>query len=94
MLGERSFEFSRESVVVDGQGEGAGCLEGGRGDGVSGTALGFDDPFDAREDFGAGCGPSCADVDCEARGVDHDVFGVAGLDAGAGYDGGVVAVLG
>ena len=94
VLTEGLLEFGCEGVVVDCQREGAGCLEGGRGDGVSGQRFGFDDAFDAGEDFGAGRGLGGADVDCEARGVDYDVFGVAGLDGGAGYDGGVVAVLG
>lgn len=93
MRREGFFELAGEGVVVDCQREGAGCLEGGRGDGVSGQRFGFDDTFDGGEDFGAGGGFGGADVDCEARGVDYHVFGVAGLDGGAGYDGGVVAVL-
>ena len=60
-------------------------------DGVAGEGFGGDYASDAREGFGAGRGVGGADVDGEARGVDYDVFGVAGLDGGAGYHGGVVA---
>ena len=66
-------------------------MEGRVFDGVAGQGFGGDDAFDAREGFGAGGGVGGADVDGQARVVDYDVFGVAGLDAGAGYDGGVVA---
>ena len=66
-------------------------MEGRVFDGVAGQGFGGDDAFDAREGFGAGGGVGGADVDGQARVVDYDVFGVAGLDGGAGYDGGVVA---
>jgi hypothetical protein len=66
-------------------------LDGGVFDCVAGEGFGCDYAFDAREGFGAGRGVGGADVDCQAGVVDDDVFGVAGLDGGAGYDGGVVA---
>ena len=68
-------------------------MDGGVFDCVAGEGFGCDYAFDAREGFGAGGGVGGADVDGQARVVDYDVFGVAGLDGGAGYDGGVVAVL-
>ena len=66
-------------------------MDGGVFDGVAGEGFGGYCAFYARQGFGAGGGVGGADVDGEARVVDYDVFGVAGLDAGAGYDGGVVA---
>ena len=66
-------------------------MEGGVFDCVARECFGGDDAFDAREGFGAGVWVGGADVDGQARVVDYDVFGVAGLDGGAGYDGGVVA---
>lgn len=88
---ERGLEFLGDFGVVDRQGKRAGDLEGGVLDGVAGEGLGGNDAADAREGFLAGCRIGRADVDGEAGVVDDNVFGVAGLDAGAGYDGGVVA---
>jgi hypothetical protein len=46
VLAERLLEFSCQVVVVDCQGEGAGCLEGWRLHGISSHRFGFDDAFD------------------------------------------------
>ena len=91
MAAEGFFELLGQGVVVYCEREGAGGLEGWVFDGVAREGFGGDDAFDAGEGFGAGGWVGGADVDGKARIVDHDVFGIAGLDAGTGYDGGVVA---
>jgi hypothetical protein len=58
---------------------------------VSGECFGCYDAPDAGERFDAGFGFGCTDVDRDSRVVYYDVFGVAGLDAGYCYDGGVVS---
>lgn len=88
---ERGLELLGDFGVVDRQREGAGDLEGGVFDGVAGEGFGGDDAADAGEGLFAGCRVRGAHVDSEARVVDDDVLCIAGLDAGAGYDGGVVA---
>ena len=62
----------------------SGDLDGGVFDCVAGEGFGGYYAFDAGEGFGAGRGVGGADVDGQAGVVDYDVFGVAGLDGGAG----------